>query len=147
MAATGWFLVFAGALAAALSCCALTARAAGMPTPLSASSSLDCGTVTSLLAGCAAFVRRGPGAAPLPGPGPALTPCCDGVTSLYAVAADSADNWRSVCRCMAGLVRQYWSNASAIAVLPGLCGVSPVSTAHAVTYCTRYVRGKKQASF
>jgi hypothetical protein len=119
-----------------------------MPTPssasASASSSLDCGTVTSLLAGCAAFVRRGPRAAPLPGPG---TPCCDGVTSMYAVAADSADNWRSVCRCMAGLVRQYWSNATAIAVLPGLCGVSPVSTAHAVTYCTRYVRGKMQASF
>jgi hypothetical protein len=132
--------VFAGTLAAALSCCALTAHAAGMPTPssvsASSSSSLDCGTVTSLLAGCAAFVRRGPRAAPLPGPG---TPCCDGVTSLYAVAADSADNWRSVCRCMAGLVRQYWSNATAIAVLPGLCGASPVSTAHAVTYCTRYL--------
>ncbi|KAM0879982.1 hypothetical protein ACQ4PT_033861 [Festuca glaucescens] len=79
MAATRWFLVFAGALAAALSCCALTARAAGMPTlsSASASSSLDCSTVTSLLAGCAAFVRHGPGAAPLPGPG---TPCCDGVT-------------------------------------------------------------------
>ncbi|KAF7051163.1 hypothetical protein CFC21_059433 [Triticum aestivum] len=136
MAAVGWFLA-AGAIVMAtlLSGSALlTAPAAGMPTPTPpSSSSLDCGTVTSLLTGCAAFVTGGTSAAPLPAPG---TPCCEGVDGLYAVAADSPDNWRSVCRCMAGLVRRYWSNASAIALLPGLCGVSPVSTAHAVTYCT-----------
>ncbi|XP_044378424.1 non-specific lipid-transfer protein 4 [Triticum aestivum] len=132
MAAAGWFLA-AGAIVTAtlLSGCALAAPAAGTPTPPS-SSSLDCDTVTSLLTGCATFVTRGQSVAPLPAPG---TPCCEGVDGLYAVAADSPDNWRSVCRCMAGLVRRYWSNASAIALLPGLCGVSPVATAHAVTYC------------
>uniref|UniRef100_A0A8I6Y349 Bifunctional inhibitor/plant lipid transfer protein/seed storage helical domain-containing protein n=1 Tax=Hordeum vulgare subsp. vulgare TaxID=112509 RepID=A0A8I6Y349_HORVV len=129
MAAAGWYLA-AGAMVTAT----LLSLTAGTPTPpSSSSSSLDCGTVTSLLTGCAAFVRRGPGAAPLPAPG---TACCDGVDGLYAVAADSPENWRSVCRCMAGLVRQNWSNASAIALLPALCGVSPVSAAHAVTYCS-----------
>uniref|UniRef100_A0A0D9WYK9 Bifunctional inhibitor/plant lipid transfer protein/seed storage helical domain-containing protein n=1 Tax=Leersia perrieri TaxID=77586 RepID=A0A0D9WYK9_9ORYZ len=77
----------------------------------SSSSQLDCGTVTSLLTGCAAFVRNGADdadaeAAPSPG-----TPCCDGVAGLYAVAADSSDNWRAVCRCMARLVRRHSSNA------------------------------------
>lgn len=138
MAAAGWFLAVAGALAVALSCCALmTAAAAGRPTTTAsaAAASLDCGTVTSLLAGCAAFVRRGAEAGPVPAPG---TPCCEGVADLYAVAVDSADNWRSVCGCMTGLVRQYRSNASAIALLPGLCGFSLGFTTHAVTYCTRY---------
>nr|CAB3452792.1 unnamed protein product [Digitaria exilis] len=97
----------------------------------SSSSSLDCATVTSLLSGCKAFVRRGEVAAP----GAA---CCRGVAELYAVAADSADNWRSVCACMAGLVRRYSSNASAIALLPVLCGVlPPPALGDTLTYCTR----------
>ncbi|KAL5198067.1 hypothetical protein ABZP36_001579 [Zizania latifolia] len=110
----------------------------------SSSSSLDCGTVTSLLAGCTSFVLHYDSAAappqlllpPLPAPG---TACCDGVVVLCAVAADSGDNWRAVCRCMAGLVRQHSSNASAIAMLPGLCGVVSVgnSAGHTFTYCRR----------
>lgn len=106
-----------------------------------AASSLDCATVTSLLLGCKAFVRRGEVAASpsVPAPGAA---CCRGVAELYAVAADSADNWRSVCACMAGLVRRYSSNASAIALLPVLCGVLPPpagrgAAGDTLTYCTR----------
>uniref|UniRef100_A0A0E0AJC1 Bifunctional inhibitor/plant lipid transfer protein/seed storage helical domain-containing protein n=1 Tax=Oryza glumipatula TaxID=40148 RepID=A0A0E0AJC1_9ORYZ len=106
----------AAAAMAVVACCAATSSSS------SSSSQLHCGTVTSLLSGCAAFVRwrGGGGGAQLPSPG---TPCCDGVAGLYAVAADSADNWRAVCRCMARLVRRHSSNASAIALLPGVCGV------------------------
>ncbi|KQK16369.1 hypothetical protein BRADI_1g28422v3 [Brachypodium distachyon] len=134
MAAAGWFLVFMAAAVALFT--APTAAAAGRPRPTTPASaaSLDCGTVTSVLTGCGAFVRRGPNAAAGLWPGPG-TACCEGVAGLYAVAADSADNWRSVCRCMAELVREYWSNASAIALLPGLCAVSPAAH-HAFTYCT-----------
>ncbi|PUZ69540.1 hypothetical protein GQ55_2G117200 [Panicum hallii var. hallii] len=154
MAATGWSLVVVvgaavAAAAVALSCssrCAAAAAAfsrplayaAGSDDPSPPKASLDCGTVTSLLAGCGAFVRRGE-AAPspsVPAPGAA---CCEGVAELYAVAADSADNWRSVCGCMAGLVRRYSSNASAIALLPVLCGVLPptgCAVGDTLTYCT-----------
>ncbi|KAG8080657.1 hypothetical protein GUJ93_ZPchr0007g3311 [Zizania palustris] len=139
------------ATTAAVTCLyAATAAAAARPGPAALSSaesasSLDCGTVTSLLAGCTSFVLHYDGAAPaaappqlllplLPAPG---TACCDGVVILYAVAADSGDNWRAVCRCMAGFVRQHSSNASAIAMLPGLCGVVSVgnSAGHTFTYC------------
>ncbi|CAN6197697.1 unnamed protein product [Urochloa humidicola] len=112
--------------------CAVATAAGSSP----ATSSLDCGTVTSLLVGCRAFVRRGEAAPP-------SAACCEGVAALYAVAADSADNWRSVCGCMAGLVRRNSSNASAIALLPVLCAVlPPPAGGHAVrggtlTYCTR----------
>uniref|UniRef100_A0A0E0LKA4 Bifunctional inhibitor/plant lipid transfer protein/seed storage helical domain-containing protein n=1 Tax=Oryza punctata TaxID=4537 RepID=A0A0E0LKA4_ORYPU len=133
MAATGWFLAAAAAIAV-VACCAATS---------SSSSQLHCGTVTSLLSGCAAFVRGhgGGGGAQLPSPG---TPCCDGVAGLYAVAADSADNWRAVCRCMARLVRRHSSNASAIALLPAVCGVvvSPGTVAAGNTNNRRpYCRG------
>ena len=138
MAAARWSLVVVVGAAVALSCssrCAAASTAASSSRPLAYAAgsddsssppkaSLDCGTVTSLLAGCAAFVRRGEVAPSqsVPAPGAA---CCEGVAELYAVAADSADNWRSVCGCMAGLVRRYSSNASAIALLPVLCGVLP----------------------
>ncbi|CAN6180013.1 unnamed protein product [Urochloa humidicola] len=132
MAAAGagsWSLV----LGAAVALLSSSSRCAGATAE--GSSSLDCGTVTSLLAGCRAFVRRGE-AAP---PGAA---CCEGVAALYAVAADSADNWRSVCGCMARLVRRYSSNASAIALLPVLCAVLPPPAdgralgGGTLTYCT-----------
>ncbi|KAL6611266.1 hypothetical protein ACP70R_039194 [Stipagrostis hirtigluma subsp. patula] len=142
MAAAGWVLALAGALLAATvalpSRSAATATAASSATPLpdtgsSSSSQLDCGTVTSLLASCGDFVWHGAAASPLPSPG---TPCCAGVSELYAAAADSADNWRSVCGCMAALVRRHASNASAIALLPVLCGVLPAGRAvDNLTYC------------
>jgi hypothetical protein len=104
--------------------------------------------MTSLLAGCRAFVRRGEAASSPSAPAPGAA-CCEGVAELYAVAADSADNWRSVCGCMAGLVRRYSSNASAIALLPVLCGVLPPAAGRAagdtLTYCTRY--GASLSSF
>ncbi|XP_066392211.1 non-specific lipid-transfer protein 1-like [Miscanthus floridulus] len=148
MAATRWSLVVgaavavAVAVAVALSSPCFTTTAAARPLPYagrSSPASLDCATVTSLLAGCKAFVRRGAvaSASPsVPAPGAA---CCEGVAELYAVASDSADNWRSVCRCMAGLVRRYPSNASAIALLPVLCAVLPPAGRAAgdtLTYCT-----------
>ncbi|OEL33097.1 hypothetical protein BAE44_0005884 [Dichanthelium oligosanthes] len=154
MAAAGWSLVVSVATAAAAaavvvvalssSWCAATAAARPLPYAGSSSSptSLDCATVTSLLAGCKAFVRRGEASSSsspsVPAPGAA---CCEGVAELYAVAADSADNWRSVCGCMAGLVRRYSSNASAIALLPVLCAVLPPAgraVGDNLTYCTRY---------
>ncbi|KAF0909612.1 hypothetical protein E2562_039015 [Oryza meyeriana var. granulata] len=118
------WLAAAGVLAVAVACCAAS----------SSSSQLDCGTVTSLLSGCAAFVRHG---AQLPSPG---TACCDGVAGLYAVAADSTDNWRSVCRCMARLVRRHSSKASAVALLPGLCGVVQLVNAaeNTISYCRSF---------
>ncbi|KAL6639203.1 hypothetical protein ACP70R_022933 [Stipagrostis hirtigluma subsp. patula] len=149
MAAAGWVLALAGAILAATvalpssrTTAAATATAASSATPLpdtgsssstSSSSQLDCGTVTSLLASCGDFVWHGAAASPLPSPG---TPCCAGVSELYAAAADSADNWRSVCGCMAALVRRHVSNASAIALLPVLCGVLPAGRAvDNLTYC------------
>ncbi|XP_062186433.1 putative non-specific lipid-transfer protein 14 [Phragmites australis] len=142
MAAAGWFLALAVALAAGALSSRCTTTAVARPslyTGSSSSSSLDCGTVTSVLAGCAGFVKHGAAASSLlPAPG---TPCCEGVAELYAVAADSADNWRSVCGCMAGLVRRYSSNASAIALLPVVCGVLPTGfKVDTLTYCRRCVR-------
>ncbi|KAK3126965.1 hypothetical protein QOZ80_7AG0566140 [Eleusine coracana subsp. coracana] len=136
MAAAGWFLALAGALTAFS--CSFSSSVRARPTNLglssSSSTSLDCPTMTSLLADCGAFVTHGAAAWPLPAPG---TPCCAGVTQLYAVAADSADNWRSVCDCMAALVRQHSSKASAIALLPVVCGVLPGRhTLDNLTYCT-----------
>ncbi|XP_020095118.1 putative non-specific lipid-transfer protein 14 [Ananas comosus] len=80
--------------------------------------SIDCSTVTSLIAACSSFVSFG-------SPEPSLgTPCCNGVVTLYNVAADSVDNRRSACGCLMGLITTYNPNATAIARLPGLCGVS-----------------------
>nr|TKW31844.1 hypothetical protein SEVIR_2G132600v2 [Setaria viridis] len=132
MAAAGWSPVAVAAVVVVAllssSRCAATAAASSWPLTYAGSSSpstsLDCGTMTSLLAGCRAFVRRGEAASSPSAPAPGAA-CCEGVAELYAVAADSADNWRSVCGCMAALVRRYSSNASAIALLPVLCGVLP----------------------
>ncbi|CAL5075627.1 unnamed protein product [Urochloa decumbens] len=144
MAAAGWILLLGTVVAVAAVALFPSLRCAGA-TAAGSSSKLDCGTVTSLLAGCRAFVRRGetPSTSPpsaLPAPGAA---CCEGVAELYAVAADSADNWRSVCGCMAALVRRYSSNASAIAMLPVLCAVLPPAGGRGavvggvtLTYCT-----------
>ncbi|KAJ8438297.1 hypothetical protein Cgig2_003760 [Carnegiea gigantea] len=55
---------------------------------------------------------------PLPG-----SPCCDAVMSLNNFG-DSPENRRSICRCLMGLIAIYNPNATALATLPGLCGIS-----------------------
>lgn len=81
-----------------------------------ASDSIDCTIVTSLLSACSNFISHG---SPDPIPG---SPCCDAVVSLNHLA-DSKDNQRSVCRCLMGLISTYNPNATAIATLPGFCGI------------------------
>ncbi|XP_073309648.1 putative non-specific lipid-transfer protein 14 [Primulina huaijiensis] len=77
----------------------------------------DCTTVTSLVSACSSFVTYG---SPDPIPG---SPCCVAMTSLNNLA-DSGDNIRTVCRCVMELISNYSPNATAIATLPGFCGVS-----------------------
>ncbi|KZV46905.1 non-specific lipid-transfer protein 14 [Dorcoceras hygrometricum] len=77
----------------------------------------DCTTVTSLVSACSNFVTYG---SPDPIPG---SPCCVAMTSLNNLA-DSGDNIRNVCRCLMELISTYSPNATAIATLPGFCGVS-----------------------
>ncbi|XP_057950562.1 putative non-specific lipid-transfer protein 14 [Malania oleifera] len=83
-----------------------------------ASSPTVCPTVTALLSACSTFISYG---LPEPLPGSA---CCDAVTAMNAIGEDSSDNRRSICRCLLGLVITYDPNATAIATLPGFCGVS-----------------------
>ncbi|KAK6121689.1 hypothetical protein DH2020_044557 [Rehmannia glutinosa] len=77
----------------------------------------DCSTVTALVSACSSFVTYG---SPDPIPG---SPCCVAMTTLNNLA-DSGDNRRGVCRCLMDLITVYSSNATAIATLPGFCGVS-----------------------
>ncbi|XP_072959144.1 putative non-specific lipid-transfer protein 14 [Typha angustifolia] len=80
--------------------------------------SVECSTVTSLISSCSSFITYG-------SPEPVLgTPCCDGVASLFNIAADSTDNRRSTCSCLMGLITTYNPNATTIARIPGLCGIS-----------------------
>lgn len=91
--------------------------------------SIDCTTVLSLISGCSNFVEFGD-------PEPLLgTPCCDGVTNMYKVASDSIENRRSTCNCMMGFITMYNPNATAVARLPGLCGVSLGFTIDPATAC------------
>ncbi|XP_034710095.1 putative non-specific lipid-transfer protein 14 [Vitis riparia] len=78
---------------------------------------IDCSTVTALVSACSTFITYG---APDPIPG---SPCCDAVVGLNSIA-DSIDNRRSVCRCLMSLIATYNPNATAIATLPGFCGIS-----------------------
>ncbi|KAG8390300.1 hypothetical protein BUALT_Bualt01G0069200 [Buddleja alternifolia] len=80
-------------------------------------SAADCPTVTALVSACATFVNYG---SPDPMPG---SPCCVAMTSLNNLA-DSGDNRRTVCRCLMEMITTYNPNATAIATLPGFCGVS-----------------------
>ncbi|XP_057774398.1 putative non-specific lipid-transfer protein 14 [Salvia miltiorrhiza] len=82
-----------------------------------AGSSMECSTVTALVSSCSSFVTHG---SPDPMPG---SPCCTAMTTLNNVA-DSGDNRRRVCRCLMDLITSYNPNATAIATLPGFCGVS-----------------------
>ncbi|KAH7855350.1 hypothetical protein Vadar_023949 [Vaccinium darrowii] len=80
--------------------------------------SIDCTTVIGLISACTTFVTYG---SPDPMPG---SPCCDAVGGLNSVADSSADGPQTVCRCLMGLLTTYNPNATAIATLPGFCGVS-----------------------
>lgn len=80
--------------------------------------SAECGTVNALVSSCSTFVNNG-SPDPLPG-----SPCCVAMTTLTNMA-DSGDNRRTICRCFMALVTEtYNPNATAIATLPGFCGVS-----------------------
>ncbi|XP_020247954.1 putative non-specific lipid-transfer protein 14 [Asparagus officinalis] len=91
--------------------------------------SIDCTTVSSLTARCMDFVVYG-GMAPGLG-----SPCCSGLVGLYNVAATSVDERRIVCNCLMGLITANNSNASDIARLPGLCGISLGFTIDPNTSC------------
>ncbi|XP_057481371.1 putative non-specific lipid-transfer protein 14 [Actinidia eriantha] len=83
----------------------------------SVSAVIDCTTVVALISACSTFVTYGS-----PDPIP-RSPCCDAVGSLDSLA-DTADDRQSVCRCLMDLITTYKPNATAIATLPGFCGVS-----------------------
>ncbi|XP_051121719.1 putative non-specific lipid-transfer protein 14 [Andrographis paniculata] len=83
----------------------------------SAAAAADCTTVTALFSACSSFVIYG---TPDPIPG---SPCCVAMSSLNNLA-DSEDNRRGVCRCLMDIIMAYNTNATAIATLPGFCGVS-----------------------
>ncbi|KAJ1700922.1 hypothetical protein LUZ63_000701 [Rhynchospora breviuscula] len=93
------------------------------------SASVDCTTVLSLISGCSNYVEFGD-------PEPVLgTPCCDGMANMYRVASDSVENKRSTCDCLLGFITMYNPNATAVARLPGLCGVSLGFTIDPSTAC------------
>ncbi|GAA0161715.1 hypothetical protein Leryth_017396 [Lithospermum erythrorhizon] len=83
----------------------------------SAGETVDCSTVTALLSACSSFVNYG---SPDPSPG---SPCCTAMTTLYTIS-EAVDSKRDVCRCFMDLISTFNSNATAIATLPGFCGVS-----------------------
>ena len=83
----------------------------------SVSAAIDCTTVLAFISACSTFVTYG---SPDPIPG---SPCCDAVGSLNRLAVMIEDQ-QSVCRCLMGLITTYNPNATAIATLPGFCGVS-----------------------
>ncbi|TXG70861.1 hypothetical protein EZV62_005796 [Acer yangbiense] len=89
---------------------------------------IDCATVTTLLSSCTTFITYG---TPDPIPG---SPCCDAMFSLN-LAADSTDSRRFICRCLMGLITTYNPNATAIATLPGFCGVTLGFTVDPNTDC------------
>lgn len=78
----------------------------------------DCTMVTSFLSACSSFVIYG---SPDPYPG---SPCCQAMASLSNLAADTVNNRQSVCACIMGLITTYNPNATAIATVPGFCGIS-----------------------
>ncbi|GAB2227719.1 hypothetical protein Droror1_Dr00009546 [Drosera rotundifolia] len=78
---------------------------------------VDCNTVTQLLSTCSTFITYG---SPDPIPG---SPCCDAVSSLKNLVNVPEDR-RSICHCFMGLVAAYNPSSTALATLPGFCGVS-----------------------
>ncbi|GLU21055.1 hypothetical protein SLE2022_372200 [Rubroshorea leprosula] len=88
----------------------------------------DCTAVTGLVSTCAAFINF---ASPAPYLG---SPCCEAMVSLKLLA-DSTYNRRLVCRCLLSFINTYNPNATAIASLPGVCGVSLGFTIDSNTDC------------
>ncbi|EYU19529.1 hypothetical protein ABFS82_06G111300 [Erythranthe guttata] len=86
--------------------------------PAASAAGEDCSTVTALVSTCSNFVMYG---SPDPIPG---SPCCTAMTSLNNLADSGGGNRRTVCQCLMDLINTYSSNATAIATLPGFCGVS-----------------------
>ncbi|XVF12449.1 hypothetical protein REPUB_Repub08aG0119400 [Reevesia pubescens] len=99
---------------------------------ISIAASVDCTTVTGLISACSSFITYGS-----PDPYPA-SPCCDAMTNLSLIA-DSSDNRRSVCGCFMGLVTTYNPHSTAIATLPGFCGVVLGFTIDPNTDCNLYI--------
>lgn len=77
---------------------------------------VDCGTVTALLSACSSFIING-SPDPLP-----VSPCCVAITTLNNLS-DSPQGRQVVCKCLMQLITSYSPNATAIATLPGFCGV------------------------
>lgn len=82
----------------------------------SVSSITDCETVSALISSCSTFIKYGS-----PDPFPS-SPCCDAMGSLNLIA-DSPNNRPLVCKCLMSLITTNNRNATAIATLPGFCGV------------------------
>nr|XP_023885606.1 putative non-specific lipid-transfer protein 14 [Quercus suber] len=77
----------------------------------------ECSDVTALVSTCSTFITYG---SPDPFPG---SPCCDAMMSLDLIS-NSIDNRRYVCTCLMSVITTYNPNGTAIANLPGFCGVS-----------------------
>ncbi|CAI8604533.1 unnamed protein product [Vicia faba] len=78
---------------------------------------IECSTVAQLFSSCSIFISYG---TPDPIPG---SSCCDAMSGL-SIISDSGNNKQSVCRCIVRLIQNYSTNATAIGLLPGLCGIS-----------------------
>nr|UZQ19746.1 putative non-specific lipid-transfer protein 14 [Gleditsia microphylla] len=90
---------------------------------------VECSTVTEAFSACSTFIADG---SPAPTPG---SPCCDAVSGLNTIANSTVENRQSVCRCLMGLIASYNPNFSAVANLPGFCGVSLGFTIEPDTDC------------
>lgn len=99
-----------------------------------AAETMDCSTVIALTSRCSDFIAYG---GLEPGQG---SPCCNGLASLNSIMADSIDNRRTACSCIVALTTAYHPNATTIARLPGLCGLSLGFIGDPNTDCNRYVQ-------
>ncbi|KAJ4956377.1 hypothetical protein NE237_013160 [Protea cynaroides] len=90
----------------------------------------DCTRVTTLLSTCSRFISSG---RPDPVPG---SPCCNYLVSLKNLA-ESTSNQVLLCRCFMGLIVAYNTNATAIATIPGFCGVFLGFTVDPNTDCNK----------
>ncbi|KAL4383216.1 hypothetical protein GQ457_15G001980 [Hibiscus cannabinus] len=66
------------------------------------------------------------------------SPCCEAITNLNLMT-HSTDNQRSLCGCLMGLITANNSNSTAIATLPGFCGVLLGFTIEPGADCDSYI--------